>query len=239
MQDCVWKQFNAEIKAGAGRVRRFVISTSTPDRDNDTIAVAGWKLDNYRRNPVVLWAHDYQSLPLGRAVSVAVDGDKLVADAEFADHDMANAVLKLIDGGFLRATSVGFRPLTSTYNNARGGTDYTAQELLEFSLVPVPANPEALIQAKSLTAIRRYFVDANDVVLDLRDDDLVLDVIDHVPASIARRHVVRQRGEPFEPIDVTAVELHAAMREAHRDMLREIVADATVRAINRLRGRVD
>ena len=151
MADTIRKQFIADdiTKDAAGdRVRRFVISTGSVDRDNDTISAAGWQLDNYRKNPVVQWAHDYKSLPIARALHVGVENDKLVATAEFADHPMAETVLRMIDGGFLRATSVGFRPIKRAMNEERGGYDFQSQELLEFSVVPVPANPEALIEAR-------------------------------------------------------------------------------------------
>jgi HK97 family phage prohead protease len=158
------KQFvDVEIGKAEGqgdRVRRFCISTGSVDRDNDTIAVGGWKMDNYRKNPVVLWAHDYSALPVGKALSVNVEGDKLVSVMEFADHDMANTVMRLVDGGFLRATSVGFRPMKYALNEERRGFDFMEQELLEFSIVPVPANAEALIEARSagvdLTAIKGW-----------------------------------------------------------------------------------
>jgi len=49
----------------------------------------GWKLENYRKNPVVLWAHDYlgKNLPIGKAVNVTVDGKRLVADVVFDPAD--------------------------------------------------------------------------------------------------------------------------------------------------------
>lgn len=130
------------------RRRTFVISTGSVDRDNDTISVNGWKLENYKRNPVVLFAHDYDSLPIGKCVEIGINGDKLLATAEFADHAMADTCLKLVDGGFLRATSVGFRPMKFTINEERRGLDFVEQELLEFSVVPVPANPEALMVSR-------------------------------------------------------------------------------------------
>lgn len=136
----------------ASRTRQFVISTGNPDRDNDVVEASGWLLENYRKNPVVLWAHDYRSLPIGKATMVGIEGGKLVANAEFADHEMANTVLRLIDGGFLRATSVGFRPTKYVFNEDRRGIDFSEQELLEFSVVPVPANPEALIMSREFAS---------------------------------------------------------------------------------------
>lgn len=134
------------------RRRTFVISTGAVDRDNDIVEVAGWDLDNFKKNPVVLFGHDYKSLPIAKAVEIGVDGGKLVATAEFADHEFASTVLRLIDGGFLRATSVGFNPKKYTINEERRGLDFTEVELLEFSVVPVPANPEALMIAREFKA---------------------------------------------------------------------------------------
>lgn len=132
------------------RYRQFIVSTAAVDRDNDSISPKGWHLDNYRKNPVVLFAHDYTSLPIGKCSNIKMVGGQLIATAEFADHDMANTVMRLVDGGFLNATSVGFRPMKYQLNDERKGVDFEEQELLEFSIVPVPANPEALIVAREL-----------------------------------------------------------------------------------------
>ena len=52
----------------------FVASTGAVDRHGDTVAPEGWRLDAYRENPVVLWAHDYRRPAIGRAQSVWRDG---------------------------------------------------------------------------------------------------------------------------------------------------------------------
>ncbi len=134
-----------------GRMR-VCISTADVDRDNDTIEVAGWDLGSYMKNPVVLWAHDHKSLPVGKAVSVGIEGGQLVAEMEFADHELAKTVQRLYEGGFMRAFSVGFRAKQNMFNEERGGVDFKEQELLEFSTVPVPANPMALVAASAAGA---------------------------------------------------------------------------------------
>lgn len=149
--------FATTIKAADDGSRRmtFTISTASIDRYGDTIAVDGWQLEAYRANPVVLWAHDQSSLPLGRATRVEVDGAALVAEAEFTPAGVArfnDAVYDMLKGGFLNATSVGFLPLEWKFADDPGrryGVDFTKQELLEFSVVPVPANAEALVQARA------------------------------------------------------------------------------------------
>lgn len=148
------KGYTSEIKADDTANRRvsFTISTAEVDRDRDTVAVAGWNLDSYLKNPVVLWCHSYYGLPIARAVSVTPKAKALKAVAEFAPMEMyplAETVYQMLRGGFLNATSVGFRPLKWVYNEDQGGYEFTEQELLEFSVVPIPANPSALQDAKA------------------------------------------------------------------------------------------
>ena len=142
-----------------GRSLRFTISTAAIDRAMDTIDQAGWILDAYRANPVVLWMHDNWSLPIGRCTDLGPEDGALQATVEFVRADMpvvgemAEAVLLLCKEGFLNATSVGFRPIDFdvTEDPDRGadhwfpGFDFKRQELTEFSIVTVPCNPEALI----------------------------------------------------------------------------------------------
>jgi HK97 family phage prohead protease len=151
----------ATISSGGVRVLRFTISTDSVDREQDRIALAGWDLANFKRNPVVLWGHDASRLPIGRAFDVAIEGGALKASVEFIPDDtpeggqFAESVYRLARGGFIAATSVGFRPTKWDYTRdaSRGaddwfpGIDFEEQELVELSIVTVPANPEALIEA--------------------------------------------------------------------------------------------
>ena len=132
------------------RVLDFRISTETADSYNDVIKADGWDLARFEKNPVVLWAHDHGQPPVGQALSVGVDDGDLVASAQFADAEtyaFADTVFRLLKKGFLRATSVGFFPKEWTYDEDRGGYNFINQELFEFSIVPVPANPDALALA--------------------------------------------------------------------------------------------
>lgn len=149
--------FDTEVKAeeSATRSLLFTISTASVDRMGDTIAVDGWKLEAYRKNPVVLWAHDSSMLPVAKAPNVWMEEGKLKATAEFTPPGMAkfnDTVFDMYALGFLSATSVGFVPHKYALTNdpKRGfGVDFLQQELLEFSCVPVPANSEALIEGRS------------------------------------------------------------------------------------------
>jgi HK97 family phage prohead protease len=76
----------------------------------------------------------------------------LSAVAEFPPKGvfpLADTVYELVKGGFLNACSVGFRADKWSYNEERGGVDFLEQQLLEWSICPVPANPQALIEARA------------------------------------------------------------------------------------------
>ncbi|MBU5253333.1 HK97 family phage prohead protease [Lysinibacillus capsici] len=160
------KQFGQE----EDRTLRFIGSTEVPDRDGDIILASGWELDNYKANPVFLWAHDYSKPPIGKAIDVRVSNKQLIFDIQFPEegvYPLADTVYKLYKGGFLNATSVGF--VGKQAEPIANGSKYIRQELLELSAVPVPSNPTALQQAKSKgyisTSMQKYFDDEKVITI--------------------------------------------------------------------------
>ena len=152
------RDFQTEVKAVDGDERSldFVISTASIDRYGDTVAVDGWKVSNFRKNPVVLWMHDNAMLPVGKATNVRIEDGVLKARVTFTPSGLVrynDIVLEMLKTGFLSATSVGFIPLKYAFvdnDPKRGfGIDFQEQELLEFSIVTVPANAEALIEGRA------------------------------------------------------------------------------------------
>jgi len=156
-----------EVSDTDERKLAYTITTDSVDRQMDTIAIGGWDLTNYLKNPVVLWGHNHD-LVIGKALSVEQVGNALKATVEFQPAEMpivggwAEYAYRGGLTGFIRATSVGFRPIEweITEDPERGGddwfpgVDFHRQELTEFSIVGVPCNPEALIdpvQAASAT----------------------------------------------------------------------------------------
>ena len=136
--------------AGPAAVIDFTSSDQTLDRYHDIIDATGWRLDNYRKNPVVQNAHQYGDIlfTIGRATLTEVRGDRLYQRIEFATdiNPMARIAYGLYKGKFLNAVSVGFTPIRwedgtekSNYNRR-----FLEQELLEVSAVGIPANPNAL-----------------------------------------------------------------------------------------------
>jgi len=145
-------------KTAAGKVSgslSYVLSDATVDRYGDVIEPSGWMLDNFRRHPVALFNHN-PSQVVGNWRNVRVEGERLLGDFEPAPAgttQIADDVRRLIEADLLAATSVGFLGIESEPIDPQrpgGGTRYTRQELLETSIVSVPANPAALQLARSL-----------------------------------------------------------------------------------------
>lgn len=150
-------QFGAQVRAeessAQGEPRAtFTISTGDVARDGHVIEVAGWQLDNYRRNPVVLYQHGRSAgqIPvIGRSEEIAIRDGKLTATARFTSQDVSPfgfTVGRMVQEGFLHAASVGWDPIEWTYDEKRGGYNFIRQELLEWSVVTVPADAGALVQ---------------------------------------------------------------------------------------------
>jgi HK97 family phage prohead protease len=152
----------------------FVASTDAVDREGDILFPGGWQLDSYKENPVILWAHESWSYPIGRATDIGVQDNKLMVTVQFTPADVnpdGYRVYKLVEAGFVNAVSVGFRPRSWVWNDEHAGYDFQENELLEVSVVPVPANQEALLAAGIDGQTARWFAGiskgaAASVVLD-------------------------------------------------------------------------
>lgn len=155
--ELIRKDIDFEIKAVGDpdeRTLEFIGSTADVDRYGDVIEVEGWELKNYTKNPVFLWAHDYREPPVGKAVKVEKADNGLMFQIKFPtaeEYAFADTVYKLYLGGYLQATSVGFRDLEREpildKDGRQTGFRYKKQELYELSAVPVPANPQAIMMA--------------------------------------------------------------------------------------------
>jgi HK97 family phage prohead protease len=156
------------LSAGDGGTDRTAVpwtfSTFDLDRFSERIDPAGWDYKRYMDNPVVEWAHRYDIPAIGKADSLYADDKGLHGLIIFNDKDydpFGWAIGQRVKAGVIRAGSVGFRILEIEIPDKEDGKDGTTlifrkQELLEFSICNVPANPWALAKpfalSKELTA---------------------------------------------------------------------------------------
>jgi HK97 family phage major capsid protein/HK97 family phage prohead protease len=139
------------VALAAGDPLTFVLSDATKDRMGDIIDPKGWVLDNFKQNPMALFNHN-SGFPIGHWEDVKVHGGRLIGKLKLATRgtsDRIDEIISLVEQGILRAVSVGFAPIERKPLDD-GGVRFTKQELLETSLVSIPANPAAVQLAKSL-----------------------------------------------------------------------------------------
>lgn len=145
------KVFIGEIKEVNEADKTIVahVSTKTRDRHDEVVDPEGLDLKQFKKNPVVLWAHDYWSPPIGKALWIKQDEKGIIAKTQFAPDEFSQRIFELFKGGFMKAFSIGFMPKewTDGDGNKTARRTYTKSELLEYSPVPVPANPDALALA--------------------------------------------------------------------------------------------
>jgi HK97 family phage prohead protease len=137
----------------------FLASTANVARDGLIIASDAWELDNYRKNPVFLWCHDYYSRPpIGVVTNLDPAEEGLRVKVKFDQEDeFAVAVERKYIDGYMNAVSVGWDTLgIAPSQNGQPPTVLKA-DLLDISAVPVPADPDALKerQARALEAFAK------------------------------------------------------------------------------------
>mgnify|MGYP001613073765 FL=1 len=178
-----------------------IISTGEIARDRARIEQSGWVFDNFRRNPVVLFAHDdaagglfgggSRALPIARSADERVEGDRTTAVAHFdmAD-DFARQVLGKIERGLINTTSVRWLPLKTRIDKTRAedGKDvnvlvFERQELLEWSFVPVAADPGAMVLREDGRALTVEEYSIGDLVGILDRAHELLEVAELSPAE--------------------------------------------------------
>jgi len=213
-----------------------VITTREQDREGDVIEAGGIDLAAFKQNPVVLWAHDYSQLPVGKCTAINQTKNEISAVWKWLQGDpFADRVKAAWNQGILNAVSVGFKPKESSALPDGKGVRFTSCELLEFSVVPVPANAHALRRtfgslAKAAGLFKpfpiasdptRHFAPA-ETVLEVDDSPVALELADepqhfslHDPA--VRNAVVGGIAAGFT----------------------EVISDEVNRSISYLRGRVD
>jgi len=140
-----------------GAANEFILSDASQDRMGDVIVQSGWDLSDFQNNPIALFNHDRNQI-VGTWRDVAVRKGRLTGFLELAAEGtsaLVDTIRKLIEQNILRAVSVGFQPkktepLNEDADKFRGPFRFTKAQLLEVSLVSIPANANALAITKEL-----------------------------------------------------------------------------------------
>lgn len=159
------KKTFATVKKSSKESATFIASTNSSDRYGDIVDNESWLLDSYKKNGVILLNHRQDMLPIGRAKSVEVIDGQLEVDVEFDLGDELGAeVARKVERGFMSAVSVGFQPRkqiarselpTDHVAYTKGsGMYFQENELLEISVVTIPANADAVAKGITLSDLQ-------------------------------------------------------------------------------------
>lgn len=136
----------------------FVLSDETVDRHGDIVRASGWKLSDFKKNPIALAGHNHDLRQVvGVWQNVRVVGKQLIGRLKLAEEgtsEVVDVARKLLEQRIIKAVSVGFRVLEWEPRDEKepwGGWDISKAALHEVSLVAVPANPNALAVAKAFS----------------------------------------------------------------------------------------
>jgi HK97 family phage prohead protease len=116
-------------------------STSTKDRDGDVVVPFGIDMGNFHKNPILLYQHDRHQ-PAGKVVKSEINDKGLYIQAEVYKEVNPQAYYA-VKSGVVSTFSIGFRGLDGDYHEETDTFYFTKSELLEISLVSIPANPDA------------------------------------------------------------------------------------------------
>jgi len=183
------RKFYTSEKADINKSERSVvsyISTKIVDRDGEQLLPEGVVLDNYKKNPVVLYGHDYKSVPIAKNIWIKPDDQGLIAKTAFGNSEFADQIYRAYSediagtGPLCKAFSVGFIPIEYEDMEIKSPGDprriYKKWELLEYSCVPIPSCPEALTLAVEKGIIPKSVAIDMAEELDIKIEDFQVEL---------------------------------------------------------------
>ena len=220
----VYQTVTAATLQSSTELATCMISTINPDREGDVVVPEGGNFANFMKSPVLMWAHGgsdgYASVPIGSVTALEVmPGHGVKAEWKWLEGDpFADRIKNAWKQGVVRASSIGFKPLTYQKNGA--GNDIETWELLELSLCAIPMNPEAVRSLKALG-----LMDGTEV-LRMADDKEELDAVEQDEESDGPQPTPSVPPEPeivTEPEEVE-VEVEKADQKDHGEAMQAISA---------------
>lgn len=165
-------------KNKSNREAEFVISNESPDTYGTVFKISGWDLKRYENNPVVFYAHksysDNPDMVIGTS-EVRVEGSELIGTVKFESADinpLAEKIWQKVQAGTLRMASIGANPKKGHWGDEKLGENrdliyFDEQELLEWSIVPIGSNPDALKRSQeTIEEIRTQMRNNIEVIVE-------------------------------------------------------------------------
>lgn len=155
------------IISGYASFNQDLMGVKEVDRDGEIVSVAGIDLEDYLKNPIVLFNHEWDK-PFGTITNIVKDQQGLLVTAEIHKLPSLDGEFEAVAKGILKAFSVGFQALEYRFLD-NDIVEITKSRLLEVSIVSIPSNASSLFQVigtKSLNMNKdalKYALEANSI----------------------------------------------------------------------------
>ena len=259
--------FEAEARAVNEDERSitYVFTSSAVDRFQEIVDPHGADMRAFRQaKRTVFWNHNY-NYPIGRSLWEKQEGEKWVGKVQFAgETDMARDIWNLAKAGYVGMTSIGFIPTSLEINTLDEVKDlhpanrddfdpksniwiWRKWELLEYSIVGIGANPEAVEYEKILrNGIVQSDILRNMIVAELQEKrlcelesckqrmtempDMVARLLNRIEQLETQVKQVNNHNVTNEPAGTVAV--------LSREQLEELTRDIVRGAVSRIKGKI-
>lgn len=236
------------------------VTTDSVDRDAEVMFPQGADWSQFRKNPVVTFAHKYDELPPGRSLWLKRDERnsrkgwlakttyiERPADWPASTPWLPDAVWHYVKGKYLPGKSIGFIPMEvrgPSTDEIKARPELASVKriivkwlALEYAIAPVQCNPDALVVATAKA--RQKGLAVPDMLLE----EFGVIIPDEVPSleegKASEPPKTAEKAGPDPERVITATSVQDALRKSIQDQVAQIDIAAIVReTINSMRGRV-
>jgi len=230
------------------RIIQFRLTDQTVDRHNEVVIAKGVNLAGFKKDPIILFQHDRWSMPIGKSIKTwyekgeeAIFGQLLFFDDEIDRTGMSEDVYRMVKAGAMKSGSIGFsaswddvrkpspEEITQYGFKNKNGYIIDKSELREFSIVTIPANPNA-VQAPTKMEIRGKTLEALlaegvDLMKMEQGEKYFVKSAESVPAEKPEAVIEKPDSKSEGPIftlDEGEKEIHVHIRIEEGDTFKEI-----------------
>lgn len=140
------------------------------------ILTSGINLDEFQKNPVILYNHDDWDTPIGKGENIRVEGTRILVDVIFdEEEDKGKKIQGKVERGFLRMASIGTWPPEEVSEDpalklpGQTGPTITKCTMREMSVCSIGSNHNALAMYDRNTG-KRIDLSDRQAIIRLMDD---------------------------------------------------------------------
>lgn len=207
-----------------------IANAANPDRVREVVVKEAWSLENYKKNPIILFNHDYHQ-PVGICTGIEATDEGLLCTATIGNPesgypltDVQMMVRSLLAQGIIKAFSVGFIPDQMQYDDEKDLVTINKAELLEISLVSVPCQQESLInEVKAFSRKEKVAMDEQMVARFDTIDNSIKACQEKINACY---DILNKNGEPTEtPTVEESVRAEISTLKTENEELKTIISE--------------